>query len=116
MGGRPRERVRRARRRAHHASPRAAVLAAPRRQQPLQVGSLCQEPLVDPPKRRDRRRGGGSMTTEPLISVVVATYTLERLLDLYAAVDSVRSQTVQPLETIVVVDHNDDLLARARRE
>ena len=53
------------------------------------------------------------MTTEPLISVVVATYTLERLLDLYAAVDSVRSQTVQPLETIVVVDHNDALLRRA---
>jgi glycosyltransferase involved in cell wall biosynthesis len=46
-------------------------------------------------------------------SVVVSTYNEERWDDLYACVRSLESQTLPPLEVIVVVDHNPDLLTRA---
>lgn len=52
----------------------------------------------------------------PSVSVVICAYSLDRWDDLAAAVASVRAQTPPPLETIVVVDHNDALLERARRE
>lgn len=47
-------------------------------------------------------------------SVVVSTYDEKRWDDLAACVESLGEQTRPPLETIVVVDHNDALLARAR--
>jgi GT2 family glycosyltransferase len=50
------------------------------------------------------------------VSVVICTYTAERWDDLVAALDSVRAQTLPPAETIVVVDHDDALLARARED
>lgn len=46
-------------------------------------------------------------------SVVVSTYDEKRWEDLAACVDSLGRQTLAPLETIVVVDHNPELLARA---
>ena len=46
-------------------------------------------------------------------SVVVSTYNAERWGDLLACIRSLESQTLPPLEVIVVVDHNPDLLARA---
>jgi glycosyltransferase involved in cell wall biosynthesis len=46
-------------------------------------------------------------------SVVVSTYNEERWNDLYACVRSLESQTLPPLEVIVVVDHNPGLLERA---
>jgi glycosyltransferase involved in cell wall biosynthesis len=46
-------------------------------------------------------------------SVVVSTYNEERWDDLYACVRSLESQTLPPLEVIVVVDHNPGLLERA---
>lgn len=46
-------------------------------------------------------------------SVVVSTYNAERWGDLLACVRSLESQTLPPLEVIVVVDHNPDLLERA---
>lgn len=49
------------------------------------------------------------------ISVVICAYTLERLDDLAAAAASVARQSAPPRETIVVVDHNDELLDRACR-
>ncbi len=49
------------------------------------------------------------------VSVIICTYASERWDDLAASVDSVRRQSVLPHEIIVVVDHNPDLLARARR-
>ena len=52
----------------------------------------------------------------PTISVVIAAFATERWDSLRQAVASVRAQTVQVLETIVVVDHNSDLLRRAQRE
>jgi GT2 family glycosyltransferase len=52
----------------------------------------------------------------PSASVVVCAYTERRWADLCAAVASVRAQVPRPTETVVVVDHNPALLARARRE
>lgn len=49
-------------------------------------------------------------------SVVICAYTDQRWDDLVAAVQSVRDQTIAALETIVVVDHNDELFKRAQRE
>ncbi len=49
-------------------------------------------------------------------SVVVCVYTEKRWFDIVGAVRSVAEQDVRPVETIVVVDHNDALLARAERE
>ncbi|MGQ4513912.1 glycosyltransferase [Streptomyces sp. DW26H14] len=45
-------------------------------------------------------------------SVVVCVYTEERWADILAAVDSVRGQSPAPLETLVVVDHNEALRTR----
>ncbi len=48
------------------------------------------------------------------VSVVICTHTLDRWDQLCAAVESVRRQTLLPLATIVVVDHDDELLERAQ--
>lgn len=50
------------------------------------------------------------------ISVIICTYTEERWYDLVAAVKSVQQQTLQPCQIIVVIDHNPDLLMRARKQ
>jgi GT2 family glycosyltransferase len=52
--------------------------------------------------------------TNPSISVVLCSYSLDRWDDLLQAAGSVQVQTAPPLETIVVVDHNLALLERAR--
>lgn len=52
----------------------------------------------------------------PDISVIICAYTLERWDDLVSAVQSVRSQRLRPSEVIVVIDHHEGLLERARRE
>ncbi|MDX6426583.1 MAG: glucosyl-dolichyl phosphate glucuronosyltransferase, partial [Gaiellaceae bacterium] len=49
-------------------------------------------------------------------SVVICAYSDDRWLDLERAVASVETQTRPALETVVVVDHNPGLLARARAE
>ena len=50
------------------------------------------------------------------ISVVICAYADHRWPQLQEAVESVRAQSLPALETIVVIDHNPALLARARRE
>ena len=50
------------------------------------------------------------------VSVVTCAYSDDRWDDLVAAVRSVREQTRSPFESIVVIDHNDRLLERARNE
>lgn len=50
------------------------------------------------------------------ISAVICTHTLDRWDDLCASVGSMRSQTLAPREVIVVIDHNEPLLARVRSE
>ncbi len=49
-------------------------------------------------------------------SVVVCAYTEDRWEDVLAAVDSVRKQSLPPLETLLVVDHNERLRARLAQE
>ncbi|MGH2974047.1 MAG: glycosyltransferase family 2 protein [Solirubrobacterales bacterium] len=48
------------------------------------------------------------------VSVVVATYNAERRDELDACLFAIGRQTVSPLEVIVVVDHNPELLSLAR--
>ncbi len=48
-------------------------------------------------------------------SVIICAYTLDRWDDLVAAIASVRDQTSPPLETILVIDRSEDLLARAQQ-
>ncbi len=58
--------------------------------------------------------GGWAQEDDQLhVSVVVAAYSLDRWDSLLAAMASVAAQTVRPVEAIVVVDHNPELLARA---
>jgi glycosyltransferase involved in cell wall biosynthesis len=53
----------------------------------------------------------------PTFTVAICTYTADRWSDLVAAVRSTAEQTPRPADqVIVIVDHNDLLLARARRE
>ena len=59
---------------------------------------------------------GGATAVAPSVSVVICTWTGARWLELCAAVESVGRQSHAPLETIVVVDHDPALLARARVE
>jgi Glycosyl transferase family 2 len=70
---------------------------------PAQVAGITRAPQAAP-------------TTGPTVSVVIAAYSDERWTQLSDAVASVHAQTRPALETIVVVDHNQDLLIRARRE
>lgn len=48
--------------------------------------------------------------------VVICTYTLERWELLVRSVESVLAQHVLPQQLIIVVDHNDELVARCRQE
>jgi glycosyltransferase involved in cell wall biosynthesis len=52
----------------------------------------------------------------PTVSIVIAAFSLKRWHYLCEAVASVRAQTIPVLETIVVIDHQQELLARVRRE
>jgi GT2 family glycosyltransferase len=52
----------------------------------------------------------------PKVSVVIPCYTEDRWAQLVDAVQSALTQDPAPAELVVVVDHNDQLLARARRE
>jgi glycosyltransferase involved in cell wall biosynthesis len=49
----------------------------------------------------------------PSISAIVCAYTLDRWELFLASVQSLRSQTVHPLEIIVCIDHNDEMLKSA---
>ncbi|MBA3865304.1 MAG: glycosyltransferase [Solirubrobacterales bacterium] len=48
-------------------------------------------------------------------SVVICAYTMDRLEEIGCAIQSVRAQTRQALETILVIDHSPDLLEQSRR-
>jgi len=50
------------------------------------------------------------------VSVIICAYTMERLHDIYEAVDSVLAQTQKPDEIIVSVDHNEELFQKLRAE
>ncbi len=59
------------------------------------------------PNPRDDQMGDVS------VSVLICAHTMDRLDDLRAAVDSVRVQSRPADELLVVIDHNEDLLAAA---
>ncbi len=44
-----------------------------------------------------------------LVSVIICTYSISRFSDLMEAIESLFQQTYQPLEIIIVVDHNEEL-------
>lgn len=50
------------------------------------------------------------------VSVIICTYTLERLKDLHEAIQSVMNQTYKPDEIIIAVDHNKELFERLKSE
>ena len=50
------------------------------------------------------------------VSVVICAYTLDRWGSLVDSVQSCFAQTLAPFEVIVVIDHNDELLERAKEE
>jgi glycosyltransferase involved in cell wall biosynthesis len=52
----------------------------------------------------------------PTVSVVMAAFTLRRWEYVEQAIAAIRSQSIQPIEAILVVDHNAELLSRARAE
>ena len=56
--------------------------------------------------------GEGTDTVD--ISVVICAFTARRWRELGAAIDSVHDQTRQAREIIVVIDHHEELLVRAR--
>ncbi len=47
------------------------------------------------------------------ISVIIPAYTMDRWDTLVGAVRSCEKQTLEPDQVIVVIDYNDELLARA---
>ena len=59
----------------------------------------------------DRARQSVAPST---LTVVICAYTLERWDDIRAAVASLRTQTRPADQVVLVADHNDELLARAR--
>jgi GT2 family glycosyltransferase len=65
--------------------------------------------MPSPPRCPARIEGGDT-------SVVLCTHASERWDSLVEAVSSLRRQTIAPGEIIVVVDHNPELLQRARAE
>lgn len=52
----------------------------------------------------------------PPVSVVICAFTMRRWAYLQQATAAVRSQSIAPVEAILVVDGNEELLARARAE
>jgi hypothetical protein len=62
------------------------------------------------------RSAGPAPGAGPSVSVVIAAYSSDRWTQLRDAVASVGAQRRPALETIVVVDHNPELLDRADRE
>lgn len=57
-----------------------------------------------------------AVTDLPTVSVIIPAFSMKRWNDLSEAVASVRQQTIDVLDTIVVIDHHPGLLARAQRE
>src|SRR5690349_6972748 len=80
-------------------------------------GSICCAGRARQRCRRRARASGGrnvAMSSPMDISVVICAYTEARWDDLVAAVESIQCQSLPAREILVVVDHNSNLLDRAR--
>jgi GT2 family glycosyltransferase len=64
--------------------------------------------ISDPPRRPDPG------AAPPVVSVIVCAYTARRWDILCEGIESIAAQTHPVLETILVIDHNPELLERAR--
>ena len=65
---------------------------------------------------REAKGRARTLTPSNRASVVICAYTLDRWESLTRAVRSVEAQRAPPAEVIVVIDHNPELLDRARNE
>lgn len=54
------------------------------------------------------------VSAAPTIAVIICAYTADRWGELVAAVASVQAQSLPPDEIVLVIDHNPELVARAR--
>jgi cellulose synthase/poly-beta-1,6-N-acetylglucosamine synthase-like glycosyltransferase len=57
--------------------------------------------------------GGDELASRPPISVIICAYTEDRWWQLKKSVASVEAQTSPPLEIIVCIDHNEELLRKS---
>ncbi len=71
--------------------------------------------VIGPPKF-SMASGGPAAAKSLSADVVICTYTLARWEVFARAVESVLGQEVAPQRLIIVVDHNDELLARCRQQ
>jgi glucosyl-dolichyl phosphate glucuronosyltransferase len=62
---------------------------------------------------RERAGSGGEPANRPTVSVVICAYTEDRWPRLKESVASVEAQTAPPIEIIVCIDHNEELLRRS---
>jgi len=58
--------------------------------------------------------GRGSVANRPLLSIVVTSYTTERLKDIFELLDSIKSQTYKNIEVIFVAEHIKELYEKVR--
>jgi glucosyl-dolichyl phosphate glucuronosyltransferase len=72
------------------------------------------EPWVIDPAPRERAGGGDELPDRPKVSVVICAYTEDRWLQLKKSVASVEAQTSPPIEIIVCIDHNKELLRKSQ--
>jgi glucosyl-dolichyl phosphate glucuronosyltransferase len=61
-----------------------------------------------------REIGGDEVPGSPTVSVIICAYTEDRWSQLKKSVASVDDQTSPPIEIIVCIDHNDDLLQKSK--
>ena len=98
-----------------HAS-RPAHPTDPSRATAREVGGGLSGELSQVPVRSAQTGHNGSVSDlDPTGTVLVCCYTLDRWDDVLGAVESALTQQPPPLEVLVVVDHNDELLARLER-
>ena len=65
---------------------------------------------------RASARPGDERPGSPTVSVIVCAYTEERWPQLEKAIGSLQSQTTPPLEIILCIDHNDELLRKCEEQ
>jgi GT2 family glycosyltransferase len=73
-------------------------------------------PLAAPVRLDTDRDESPAQSAALTVTVVICAYTTDRWDDLLRAVASVRRQRPAAHETVVVIDHNPELFARARRQ
>ena len=55
------------------------------------------------------------MASRPLLSIIITSYTLDRLRDIFELLDSIKTQTYDHIEIILVVERSTELLERIKR-